>query len=121
MMDSVKIATQTVSKVAEIEVATRDAVAVEVVVAEADVAIVMTATIVASPSTRHLVLLTKACTDFFLSKATTSSKPTNHGAHLPANPNGKTNKPAKLSRKPKKKTRVQLVGGIPALLTSPPT
>ena len=66
MMDFVKIVTPIVSKVAVIVVATRDAVAVEVVPAEVDVAIVMTATLVASPSTYHLVLMKTACTDLSL-------------------------------------------------------
>ena len=66
MMDFVKIATQTVLKLVAIEVITRDAVAVEVVVAEADVAIVMIATLVASLSIHHLILLTKLVLIFSL-------------------------------------------------------
>lgn len=92
-MDSVKIATRTASKGAVIEAATMDAVDVEVVLAEVGAAIVMTATLVVFPTT-------------------TSSKPTNHGAHLPASPNGKTNKQGKLSPKRKKKTKVQLADGM---------
>lgn len=53
-MDSVKIATQTAPKVVVIEAATMDAVAVEVVPAGEDAVIVMTATLVAFPSTQHL-------------------------------------------------------------------
>ncbi len=68
------------------------------------------------------------CTDLS-SQATTLSKPTNHGAHLPANPNGKTSKQVKPSPKPKKKMKVKLAdgmlarpqekAGIPAPLQSP--
>ena len=119
-MGFVKIATRTVSKVAVIELATRDVVAVEVVLAEVDVvAVVMTATLVVSPSTHRLIFTSISCTNVFL-KATTSSKPTNHGAHLPANPSGKMNKQGKPSLKLKKKTKVQLVDGIRAVLPSPP-
>ncbi len=57
MMDSVKIAMQTGLKVVEIEAATTDVVAVEVVLVEVDAATVMTATLVASQSTHHLTPL----------------------------------------------------------------
>ena len=50
----------------------------------------------------------------FSTTATTSSKPTNHGVHLPATPNGKTNKLGRPSPKPKKRTKVQLADGMPA-------
>lgn len=50
-----KIATQTALKVAVIELAMRDVVAVEVVLAEVGVAVVMTATLVVSPSTHRLI------------------------------------------------------------------
>ena len=55
MMGFDKIATQIVSKVAVIELATRGVVAVEIVLAEVDVAVVMTATLVVSPSTHRLI------------------------------------------------------------------
>ena len=65
-MDSVKIATQTASKVAVIEAATMDAVAVGAVLAEVDAATVMTATLVAFPSMHHLIRPTSfVCTDLF--------------------------------------------------------
>ena len=44
--------------------------------------------------------------------ATTSSKPTSHGAHLPATPNGKTNKLGQQSRKLKRRMKVQLADGM---------
>ena len=49
------------------------------------------------------------------SQVTTSSNPTNRGAHLPVNPNGKTSKQAKPLLKPKKKTKVKLADGMLAL------
>ena len=65
-MGFVKIATRTVSKVAVIELATRDVVAVEVVLAEVDVAVVMTATPVVSPSTHRLIFTSISCANVSL-------------------------------------------------------
>ena len=65
-MDSVQIAILTASKGPVIEVATMDAVDVEVELAEVGAATVMTATLVASPSIHHLIIPTRFfCTDYF--------------------------------------------------------
>ena len=68
-MDSAKIAIQIVPRVDVIEAATTDVVAVEVVLAEVDAPIVMTAKIVAFPSMHHLLPLARNfCTDLISSQ-----------------------------------------------------
>ena len=130
-MDSVRIVTQTAWKVAVIEAATMDVVAVAVVLAEVDAATVMTATLGAFPSNHHLIPHRDSSTLTSILTATTSSKPTNLGAHPLANPNGRMSKQVKPSPKPKKKMKVQRadgmlvprleMAGIPVSLRSPMT
>ena len=113
-MESVKIATQIVSKVVEYRATMTDAAGGEVVVAEAVAAIVMTDIHAAYLSGQDPSPNQSSQTDQLT--VITRNKLINHGVRQPANLNLLMKRQGKPLQKQKRKKKAQLVGGILVLL-----